>query len=339
MEIKFNDRRFDVVLEKIARSFGSSSTSGEWFLTQEAGSGFIKTWQLQDDISVMLMNSTFNMEMLFKRNPNLNQQFFILHFYDLFPKDEAQKMGPVFYIQNQPLLNRAVCFSNLAINCTIHIPANTNVHAVTILFHRNFIQNFIDPSIFDTFISNYYYRELHGEQVEYIDSVYRAIMHEIITEHALHPITKQFIYSRILLLMEKLMINFLEKLKTGVLAPKIKVDEVNNMIQAEAELVKNFSEPAANISSLSKMAGMSPTKFKKQFRNFYGLPVFEYYQKNRMLYAKNLLKQGVYSIQEVGNNVGYTNLGHFAAAFKKEFGLLPKDWVQSENKLKPLIKE
>ena len=51
-----------------------------------------------------------------------------------------------------------------------------------------------------------------------------------------------------------------------------------------------------------------------------------------MLHAKNLLKKGIYSIQEVGNMVGYTNLGHFAGAFKKEFGLLPKDWVQSENK-------
>lgn len=338
MEIKFNDWRFELVVEKIARFYGSSSAGKEWMITPEAGSGFIKSWQLQDDISVMLMNCTLNEDLFLKRKPNLNQQFFIVHFFDLIPKD-TQKNVPVFYIQKKALLNRSVCFSNFAINCTIHIPAHTNVHAVSILFHKNFIHQFIDPSIFETFISNYYYRELHGEQVEYIDSVYRAIMHEIITEHELHPITKQFIYSRILLLLEKLMINFHEKLKTGVLAPKIKAEEVNNMIQAETELVKNFSEPAANISSLSKMAGMSPTKFKKQFRNFYGLPVFEYYQKNRMQYAKNLLKQGSYTIQEVGNRIGYTNLGHFAAAFKKEFGLLPKDWVQSENKLKPLIKE
>lgn len=327
------------MVEKIARAFGSSSTEGEWLLTPEAGSGFINSWQLQDDISVMLMNCTFNMDVQLKRKPNLNQQFFILHFYELSAKDEAQKKEPVFYIQSQPLLNPAISFSNFAINTTVRIPANTNVHAVNILFHQNFIHQFLEPHVFEKFISNYYYRELHGEQVEYIDAGYRAIMDEIIKEHRLHPITNQFIYSRVLLLMEKLLISFHEKLKTGPLALKIKVEEVNNMIQAEAELVKDFSEPASNISSLSRMAGMSPTKFKIQFRNFYGLPVFEYYQKNRMQHAKNLLKQGIYSIQEVGNMVGYTNLGHFAAAFKKEFGLLPKDWIQSENKLKPLIKE
>jgi len=332
MEIKYNDKKFELVVEKIARAFGSSSIGGEWILTPEAGSGYIKSWQLQDEISVMLLNCTFKMEIFLKRNPNLNQQFFIFHFYDVSSKVDVSKPAPVFYIQNKAMLNPAVCFSNFASNCTIDIPANTNVHAVNILFHKNFIYQFIEPLVFEKLISNYYYREIHGEQVEYIDAGYRAIMHEIITEHQLHPVTQQFIYCRILLLIERLLINFNEKIKTGVLAPKIRVDEVNNMIQAEAELVKNFSEPAMNISSLSKMAGMSPTKFKKQFRNLYGLPVFEYYQKNRMLHAKNFLKMGIYSIQEVGNMVGYTNLGHFAGAFKKEFGLLPKDWVQSENK-------
>lgn len=339
MEINFNDRKFSQVIEKIAKAYGSISLADEWILTPQAGSGLLKSWQFEDDLSVLLMNCSFHDELLLNRKPNLNQHFSVLNFFDFTFPDESFRMKPVFHIQNSALLSPAIFYRNFAINSTVHIPAKTKVQAVLILFHRNFIHQFIEPQVFEKFISNYYYRELHGAQIEYIDSGYRAIMHELINDHPLHPITNQFIYSRTLLLIEKLVINFCEKLITGTLAPKIKVDEVTCMIQAEAELVKDFSVPAPIISTLSKMSGMSPTKFKKQFRNFYGLPVFEYYQKHRMIFAKNLLKQGVYSIQEVGNMVGYTNLGHFAASFKKEFGLLPKDWMQAENKMLPLIKD
>ena len=32
--------------------------------------------------------------------------------------------------------------------------------------------------------------------------------------------------------------------------------------------------------------------------------------------------------------VGYSNLGHFAAAFKNEFNMLPSEWLQA-NRLHP----
>src|SRR5207248_6865962 len=95
----------------------------------------------------------------------------------------------------------------------------------------------------------------------------------------------------------------------------------------ESLLVKNYSGTPPNISSLSKMDTMNVTKFKKDFKAMYGLPIYEYYQKNRMMRAKALLMEGRYAVKEVGMMVGYTNLGHFAASFKKEFGVLPSEMV------------
>ena len=77
---------------------------------------------------------------------------------------------------------------------------------------------------------------------------------------------------------------------------------------------------------------MSPTKFKNDFKMLYGLPVYEYYQKNRMAYARSLIQDCEHAIKEVGMMVGYSNLGHFAAAFKKEHGMLPSEWLHA-NKL------
>jgi transcriptional regulator GlxA family with amidase domain len=63
----------------------------------------------------------------------------------------------------------------------------------------------------------------------------------------------------------------------------------------------------------------------------YGLPIYEYYQKNRMIRARSLLLEGRYAIKEVGIMVGYSNLGHFAGSFRKEFGLLPSEVAHGDN--------
>jgi AraC-like DNA-binding protein len=99
----------------------------------------------------------------------------------------------------------------------------------------------------------------------------------------------------------------------------------------ESLLVKDFSGTPPTITALSKIATMSPTKLKKDFKSMYGLPIYEYYQKNRMMRAKSLLLSGNFAVKEVGMMVGYSNLGHFAASFKKEFGVLPSEMVTNDH--------
>lgn len=43
-----------------------------------------------------------------------------------------------------------------------------------------------------------------------------------------------------------------------------------------------------------------------------------------MIVARSALLTGEQSVTTVANQVGYTNLGHFAAAFRKQFGTTPK---------------
>jgi AraC-like DNA-binding protein len=128
-----------------------------------------------------------------------------------------------------------------------------------------------------------------------------------------------------LLLLERFLLHFLEKMKPGEIAISLKDDEINRLIKVEAMLVRDFSQAPPTITELSKISAMSPTKLKKDFKFMYGLPIYEYYQKNRMMRAKALLQEEKYAIKQVGTMVGYTNLGHFASSFKKEFGILPSE--------------
>src|SRR5204863_1968519 len=97
---------------------------------------------------------------------------------------------------------------------------------------------------------------------------------------------------------------------------QFKEEEISRLVKAETMLLENFSKVPPTISQLSRECAMSPTKFKNDFKALYGLPVYEYYQKHRMAYARSLIQEDNYAIKEVGIMVGYSNLGHFAAAFK-----------------------
>ena len=117
---------------------------------------------------------------------------------------------------------------------------------------------------------------------------------------------------------------------------QFKEEEIAQLVKAETMLLEDFGKTPPTINQLSRLCAMSPTKFKNDFKALYGLPVYEYYQQHRMAYARSLIQEGEYAIKEVGMMVGYSNLGHFAAAFKKEYAMLPSEWMHA-NRIHPDI--
>jgi AraC-like DNA-binding protein len=108
---------------------------------------------------------------------------------------------------------------------------------------------------------------------------------------------------------------------------KVSNDDIMRLQKVEQELLKDFSNAPPGISKLAKMAAMSPSKLKNTFKEIYGLPIYQYFQKHRMNKAKAMLLSNKYNVKEVGMEVGYSNLSNFAKAFKKSFDQLPSDII------------
>ena len=85
-----------------------------------------------------------------------------------------------------------------------------------------------------------------------------------------------------------------------------------------------------SIDMLSKTAMMSSTKLKTRFKQIYGMKLYEFYNRNRLEHAREMLRSGNYSVKQVGINIGFSNLSNFAKAFRKEFGILPKEIIKSK---------
>jgi AraC-like DNA-binding protein len=138
--------------------------------------------------------------------------------------------------------------------------------------------------------------------------------------------------NRILLLTEKFLSSFLEDgfSTKNVSARKMKAKQKDIAALKEVEdlLSGGQLDKFPSIEELSRTAMMSSTKLKTKFKSFYGMKLYEFYNRNRLEKAREMLQEGAHSVKEVGLEIGFTNLSNFAKAFKKEFGVLPNEMLR-----------
>lgn len=113
-----------------------------------------------------------------------------------------------------------------------------------------------------------------------------------------------------------------EKAPTRALKPST----VDCIYQARAILM-NQIENSPSVTELAQQVGLCDRTLRRGFRDLFGTSVIGYLTQQRLNQAEHLLRQGDYTVAEVANSVGYTHLGHFAAAFRKRFGVSPRQWA------------
>ncbi len=318
------------LIHTVARIFGTVVRDNTVAVPENYGTGYLWARNLPDGLSVMVCNILFNEDMLLNHIPSNGRQYFILQFNESLDDNEPAKQKQTgehgFNMQQNVVL-----LTNSLMHSGFFVPAKVRTLCVKIIFEKNYLLNFMEGDVLDEFLSSYFSLLLKNGKVEPVDADYRQLMTELARLKTDHPLSTSFIQNRALMLIEKFILKFMAKLQTNTHAFKLKDDEISRLIKVESLLVKDYSGAPPTISSLSRTAAMSPTKLKKDFKALYGLPVYEYFQKNRMMRAKQLLLEGKYAIKEIGMMVGYTNLGHFAASFKKEFGTLPSEMNTANN--------
>ncbi len=104
----------------------------------------------------------------------------------------------------------------------------------------------------------------------------------------------------------------------------LKKQDVDKLIATKDFIDENYLEKL-RIIDLAKIAGTNQQMLKTGFRELFGTTVFGYYNDLRMERAKHLLVSEEKRVTEVADEMGYKNPQHFTVAFKKKFGVLPKD--------------
>jgi AraC-like DNA-binding protein len=82
------------------------------------------------------------------------------------------------------------------------------------------------------------------------------------------------------------------------------------------------------VKQLSIHSGLNEHKLQKGFKIIFGSTVQKHIKKLRMQKARQLIHYGNSNVSEAAFSVGYSNLSHFASAFKQVFGVLPNEMKQ-----------
>jgi len=295
------------------------------------GNGYLWACNLPNGISLLASNIQMNEDVLLKREASFHQ-YFILQFNECLNQDIQDNSFFVSKpVKAHNMQNNMVLLSGSHVSNNFFIPAASKLKSIKIIFEKKHLSSFMSEELIEQFLHFYFTKLIKQKTIEPLDGTYRTIMDTIIQPTITQHLKHQFLQTRVNLLLERFLSKNISKLENE--EHNLDNKSLARLIKIEALLVENFSTPPPTIETLSRIACISTTKLKKEFKELYHLPIYEYYQKNRLAKAKQLLLQGQYSIKEVGAKVGYSNLGHFAAGFKKEYGILPSDVTAKDEAL------
>ncbi len=283
--------------------------------------GYAKVNLIEPGLSYRLVNYKLNTDVAYKCEPTADFSL-LIYFYQFSSADKILFEVGENIIENEGKNYRATIMTNSRVKQKLNLKKGTEVKGLTIQLSEEWLNEKIRQSN----SKNYEVLKQSNYLQDVISAKYQKILGDIFNhEEAVMPTL--FINSRILRLLE----GFLENiLKREMIEPILSISskDFESILKIEGLLLENYGEVFPKIEKLARLALMSESKLKKIYKQAFGMGLYEYYQKNRMHKAKELLTSGEYSVSEVGSMLGYHNLSNFSSSFKKEFNQLPRDHQQ-----------
>ncbi|WP_035236558.1 helix-turn-helix transcriptional regulator [Desulfobacter vibrioformis] len=99
-------------------------------------------------------------------------------------------------------------------------------------------------------------------------------------------------------------------------------EEEERIRNAARILIRDMQAPPT-ISILARKTGLNEFKLKKGFKQVFGTTILQYLQHHRMACARDMIINQGANVSQAADFVGYINIGHFIACYKRQFGTTP----------------
>lgn len=315
IKIEYNTANNEELLKLWAKALGAKAKDNHISIPKEIGIGYLRTVKLPSGLQAFIADFTLNKDLMIQRKKN-DLDNFILRFDEI--------LSPHNSVENDTTKN-AVFLMSSKFDWLFFAQNGTQIKSINISFSRQWLNNFLGVEKVGDIIKKYLSLKISSFNYEPLDTEYKRTIADILQCEKDKLFENLIIQNRLMLLMERFFTRIYKKMSDASFDMKVTNDDLQRLMVVEAELLKDFSIVPPGIPKLARMAAMSPSKLKNTFRDIYGLPIYQYFQKHRMNKAKAMLLTQRYTVKEVGNEVGYSNLSNFAKAFKKSFDQLPSD--------------
>ena len=293
-------------------------TGGRIDIPPATGEGYLLAANINPGISYVVMNFSLKEDLVFMRRRSAADEGLSLFFNQ---------------VTTANLFSNNISLSSTNYDLELTYPGNSSLKRAGIFFSPVFLHRCVKKKILHDLLS-YADNHLYNINKEPIGFEYRQVLEDIFQADRLSPLSRLLLQNRMLLLVERFLHSFLTKpsLPQHAESPRVKGKEKDIEALKSVERILSDSQlhKFPSIDHLSRTAMMSSTKLKTKFKQFYGMKLYEFYNRNRLGQAKEMLKTGNYSVKQVGVTIGFSNLSNFAKAFKKEFGILPKEVLKNK---------
>lgn len=316
LKLEYNHTDYEELLKFYSKSLKSKLKDNVLSIDPAMGEGYMKLVKLPNGLQCMISDYSFREDILFQRKKS-EQDFYTLRFDEVINNSGLPEMSS----------KSAVFLASTRFDWLFLYTKGTVVKNVNIHFSKEWLENFLGVEEVGEVIKKYLSLKMSAFNYEPMDAEYKRVLGELMTAGETRSFENLIIQNRTMLLIERFFTRIYKKMNDQHFDMKVSNDDILRLQKVEQELLKDFSSAPPGISKLAKMAAMSPSKLKNTFKEIYGLPIYQYFQKHRMNKAKAMLLSNKYNVKEVGMEVGYSNLSNFAKAFKKSFDQLPSDII------------
>ncbi|GGI27973.1 helix-turn-helix transcriptional regulator [Pedobacter mendelii] len=316
MILEINCKSPEELVNAIAKAVDTEVIDGTMQIPAIYGKGYIKGISILNGPTIMIRQYELLEELNIKTNAT-GANGIVLTFHNIYQDQDTRK--------NHKLFRPFAQIESAGIDYQELFPSKTRFNTIIIMIDVEQLKALINP---------------RGD---------RRIMHDILCND------KPFIYEELISPdMHGVANQILSKVMPGHLQDffyRVKAEELILLLFTELErrdirsqyalndedikkiyLIKdNIVEDLSINPSLVKLAssyGMSESKITRLFRQIFGNSIYSYYQSFRMDYAGYLIKENNLSIAEIGYQLGFSNLSHFARLFERYNGLTPKKYAK-----------
>lgn len=114
----------------------------------------------------------------------------------------------------------------------------------------------------------------------------------------------------------------------SVQLPHNKVPHLKKLESARTYIQANFKHEI-QVEILAERLGLSPSYFRKLFKDAYGIAPMQYITNLRINTAKDLLLSGEVNVTEASRLSGFDDIYYFSTLFKKQTGMSPTQYIKA----------
>lgn len=157
----------------------------------------------------------------------------------------------------------------------------------------------------------------------------QQIVRQIFEAPFRRSLRRLYLQAKVLELLTLQLQSLLADQRLGAPIATRKLETIARVYHAKEVLDSQLESPPA-LLELARFVGVSDRTLQRGFREVFGTTAIGYLIQQRLIQAEQLLRERNYTIAEVANRVGYSHLGHFAAGFKRQFGMTPSECLAGQ---------